>query len=170
MQTQGAGDPPSPYIDLELTIGNVTRSVRGILDTGADTTELIPPEDANFAIDPKSVGYIIDSRTKRPHPYVMAVARMDGNEFPMPVTFAPAGMRPVNVFGRVGILDHFKVETDPAAQLTRLTWVGQSPGSVIDVLKQHIDETTDEMKQRGARATPRFKPHGPGKRLKRRHT
>jgi hypothetical protein len=167
-QTESAGDPPSPYIEVELTIEGVTRSVRGVLDTGADSTELIPPEVVNFKIDSKTVGYILDGRTKQPEPFVMAVGRIDGMEFQIPIAFVPAGIRSVNVFGRAGIVDHFKVELDPAAQVTRLTWSGRSPGSVIDALKKHIDETTAEMKARSPKPVLPFKPHGPGRKLKHR--
>jgi len=71
--------------------------------------------------------------------------------------------------GGPGSFDHFKVELDPAAQITRLTWSGRSPGSVIDALQKHIDETTKEMKARSATAALPFVPHGPGKKLKRRN-
>ena len=85
-------------------------------------------------------------------PVVMATARLQGHDFPMPVCLlkysrrAPQG-KPINVFGRAGLMDHFRIESNPATGQTTFEWIGTSPKSRLDVIqKKFIDDRVGKAK------------------------
>lgn len=154
-QTKAPHDPLAIVLEIEITIGAITRTVRGTFDTGADITELEPPYISDFAVNEDECGFtqqqFPDGKLDT-EPLVMAEAALEGHSFPMPVSLlkyprrAPEGT-PINVFGRAGLMDHFRIQIDPAGGTTTFVWIGKSPKSRLDeIQKFFIDERVGKAK------------------------
>jgi len=130
-QTGQSWDPLATILTISIRIGDVEVPVSGVLDTGADVTELQPPLIDQFQVDEDACGFIpitndhgiiVDTE-----PVTMATGSLDGYEFRMPVHLRRTVTRPRQVFGRSGLIDHFKISLDPAAATTTFEWSGLSP-------------------------------------------
>lgn len=163
-QTTEPQDPLAIVLEIDITIGDHTRKVKGTFDTGADMTELEPPSITDFGVNENECGFtqVRLSKVKvDTEPVVMAQATFNGHTFPMPVHLlkysrrAPQGT-PINVFGRAGLMDHFRIESDPAGGTTKFTWVGESPKSrLAEIKKLFIDERIGKAKSfQGVAASP----------------
>jgi len=139
-QTADAWDPLSTVFTMKIRVGGVTLDVEGVFDTGADMIDLQPPKLAEFQINADQHGFstTVINGQKWMIPIVIAEAELDGHWFEVPVALYPFDTRPVHVFGRAGLLDHFKVTLDPAAGQTRFEWNGKGPHSRIEAIKQEF--------------------------------
>ena len=155
-QTGQPTDPPAVVLEITIRIGDVERIVKGTFDTGADMTELEPPAVDEFGVNEDECGFVqIEPEKNRldTEPVVMAEATFGGHSFPMPVVLLKYSRRnpqgkPINVFGRAGLLDHFHVDLDPLAATTSFTWTGLAPNARLAEIKHHfIDERRGKAKQ-----------------------
>jgi hypothetical protein len=169
-QTAEAWDPLAVRLQIEITINGITREVEGTFDTGADMTELQPPLITEFAIDEDQSGFATASDAKgRPdtQSVVMASARFDDKVFDMPVCMPRRATRAVNVFGRAGLMDHFRIVFDPDKSETTFEARDLSPKSRIGAIKQSFIDDRVGTRQRFIQPKLPFVHHGPGKRRKR---
>ena len=143
-QTVQIWDPLSTILTIPIRIGDVELEIEGVFDTGADWTDLQPPAIGQFGIDEDQHGFATiqdNGIVVATIPVAMATARLDGQEFPLPVTLYPNAVRPTHVFGRAGLLDHFHVTLDPVAGETTLEWRGPSEHSrLAEIQRLFIDE------------------------------
>jgi hypothetical protein len=142
-QTAATWDPLSTIVTMRLSINGVSKDIPGVVDSGADFTSLFSALMTDFKVDPDKSGYIeteVDpnGNVLATTPLVMATAMFEGREFPMGVVFHEERSRP-NLFGRSGLMEHFKIEFDPASATTTFTWADRGPRSTIDEVDRLID-------------------------------
>jgi hypothetical protein len=116
---------PAPLVEVTLTKGHRIRLIKGLFDTGADHAclrlewkERLRVQDSEcFELDLtgicgkdnpiKGLATVVD-------------ATFDGHNFRLPVAFAKE--LPVDLFGRFGLLERWKVHLDSAAGMTTFEW------------------------------------------------
>ncbi len=115
----GVGNLAAPTVTIEIPGPNGPVAIDGMFDTGADWTEL----HTSF-IDILGIPMNKCAPTKAHgvwRPTTVVEARLDGHVFNLPVTFLDdnmAGGESLNLFGRIGILDTFRILHDPEQQRT----------------------------------------------------
>lgn len=100
--------------------------VSGLFDSGADYTTLRldwkaalgVPDDQCVPTQVTGIGGIGNVTM------TVVDAELDKHRFRMPVLFSAT--IPLDLFGRIGIVDQFTIELDPTKQLTTFSWKGQS--------------------------------------------
>lgn len=123
------GNPAAPTVTIEIPGPDGPVAVAGMFDTGADSTELQPSFIATLGISMNQCGAI------KAHgvwcPTTIVEARLDGHVFDLPITFFDnkADNEDINLFGRLGILDTFRILHDPAQQRTGFEWIEGLPPS-----------------------------------------
>ena len=150
-QTPEPSDPLSTIFTMRIRIGAISLEVEGVFDTGADMVDLQPPMLAEFQVDLDQAGFSTGrdpQGNKKLIPIVIAEAELDGHQFSVPVALYPFAARPVHVFGRAGLLDHFEVTLDAAAAETRFEWTGKSAHSRIDAIRQTFVDPNVGQRQR----------------------
>ncbi|MGH7883761.1 MAG: hypothetical protein ACREN8_12815 [Candidatus Dormibacteraceae bacterium] len=116
---------PTPFIRLGIGAQEHLSLVAGLFDTGASITSLRSIEQPGLGINdnrciPMALtaanGIVTWQRL------TMDSAFLDGHEFRIPLVFSPR--LPINLFGRVGIMDLWKITLDPATLTTEMIWRG----------------------------------------------
>lgn len=126
----GVGNLAAPAVTVEIPGPNGPVAVSGLFDTGSDITELHSSFIGTLDIPMNQCGAI------QAHgiwcPTTVVEARLDGHVFNLPVTFFDnkAGNDDVNLFGRVGVLDIFRILHDPEQQRTGFERIEGLPPSV----------------------------------------
>jgi hypothetical protein len=109
--------------------GQPSALVGGLWDTGATVTTLLTNvEQPRLGVpDDQCVpmGFDIANGAKVWEKVTLVNARLDGHVFRIPVAFADSV--PLNLVGRVGIVDQWEVVSDPSTFTTSFNWQGAAP-------------------------------------------
>ncbi|MGH7883891.1 MAG: hypothetical protein ACREN8_13485, partial [Candidatus Dormibacteraceae bacterium] len=120
---------PAPFIRLEIGDQHSQIPIDGLFDTGASITSLQAIEQLKLGItdaccvplELQAANGIVTWQK-----LTVASAWLDNHEFRLPLTISPN--LPINLFGRVGIMDLWQITLQPESLTTELVWTGpQSP-------------------------------------------
>lgn len=120
---------PTPVVYVEIANASRRTVVTGLFDTGAVTSSLRKVEQARLGIsDERCIPMAFNSASgvvawQR---FTVVSAWLDGHHFKLP-TGLSADL-PINLIGRVGLMDLWRITHDPATFTTDLAWTGpQAP-------------------------------------------
>ena len=122
------GGPPAPLVEVTISSQHHrTRLIKGLLDSGADWTTLrMEWKDALRVRDAECFETKLTGICGPDNPIMSLAtlldATLDGHTFRMPVAFVKEV--PVDLFGRIGLLERFRVQLDAPAALTTFEWAG----------------------------------------------
>lgn len=132
---------PAPTVTVEIPGANGPVKVEGMFDTGADWTEL-----QVALIDALGIAPVLCAPSQvggHWRPSTVVEARLDGHIFNLPVTFVDryAGGNLINLFGRIGLLDQFRVIHNPRRKRTGFGWNQAQPQSAAAIaFETHVSE------------------------------
>lgn len=114
-------------VEVSLTSSHHrTRTVRGVFDTGADYTVPDPQwlEQLRVA-ESECIPWAVTtaSGANADGKLTLLDARLDAEVVRMPVVFLPGV--PIDIFGRVGLVDRFRISMDPRGEVTTFDWLGE---------------------------------------------
>ncbi|MGH7868144.1 MAG: hypothetical protein ACREP9_11125 [Candidatus Dormibacteraceae bacterium] len=121
---------PTPIISLEAGDHTPRTLIYGLFDTGAVITSLQSPKQFELGIrDDRCVPMALGAANGLVTWQKLTVTSgwLDGHEFRLPLTISPS--LPINLFGRVGIMDLWEINLNPAALTTEMAWLGPQPPS-----------------------------------------
>jgi len=125
---------PAPTAVLLVEFGSGAPAlIGGIWDTGASVTTLVTNvEQPRLGVpDAQCVpmAFGVANGAKVWQKITCVTATLDGHQFRLPVAFADSV--PINLIGRVGVVDQFEVGSDPLTHTTSFEWRGvpQLPSS-----------------------------------------
>src|SRR5713226_1803285 len=107
-------------------------AVEGMFDSGADSTELAYDLIPTLGIDLAKCAAMKVHGIWRP--FTVVEARLDNNVFDLPVAFTPdvqADGETVNLFGRLGIIEHFRIGFKPDTRETEFEWLDGMTAPVV---------------------------------------
>jgi hypothetical protein len=125
-------NPVASSLTVEFAGPEGAVSVEGIFDSGADSTELAQDLIQTLGIDLAKCAAMKAHGIWRP--FTVVHARLDDHVFDLPVTFTPdvhADDETVNLFGRLGIFEHFRITHRPDTRQTEFEWVNGMTAPVV---------------------------------------
>jgi len=122
--------PPYPTAFLHLQAdGQPPVLISGLLDTGASFTALRGPvEQVRLGVADERCVPIpawAANGAMTWQKLTIVTATLDGHDFRMPVSFSD--LLPINLIGRVGIMDLWEIRTDVNGAATEVTWMVLNP-------------------------------------------
>jgi hypothetical protein len=127
------GNLATPTVTIELPGPSGPVAVEGLLDTGADVTQLHVGLIDVLGISMNQCAPVKAHGGWRPTTVVQA--RLDDHVFDLPVTFVDRqiGDEVINLFGRTGLLDIYRIVHDPVQRRTEFEWIENLPPSAAAV-------------------------------------
>jgi hypothetical protein len=136
-----AGGPPSPLVEVEITATSHhrVRLIKGLFDSGADWTTLrMEWKEALRVRDSECFETELTGICGKDNPIralaTVLDASLDGRRFRIPVAFVREV--PIDLFGRTGLLERYKVQLDAFGGLTTFDWA-DCPAPLADSFEQN---------------------------------